>query len=65
VKVSFGTRLESGLRQRLKVFAAVTDRTIEDVVEAALDHYLPPGPAADSDTESAQDSGLMITGGAR
>jgi plasmid stability protein len=45
VKVTFGTRLEAGLRQRLRVYAAVTGRTYEDVVGAALDGYLPPVPA--------------------
>jgi plasmid stability protein len=29
------------LRQRLRVYAAVTGRTVEDVVGAALDGYLP------------------------
>ena len=42
MKVSFGTRLDPSLRQRLKVYAASTDQTIEDVVEAALNGYLPP-----------------------
>jgi len=45
VKVPFGTRLEVGLRQRLRIYAAVTGRTYEDVVSAALDGYLPPAPA--------------------
>ena len=45
MKVTFGTRLEVGLRQRLRVYAAVTGRTYEDVVGAALDGYLPPVPA--------------------
>ena len=42
MKVAFGTRLDPGLRQRVKVFAAATDQTIEDVVEAALTGYLSP-----------------------
>jgi hypothetical protein len=45
LKVSVGTRLEPGLRQRLRMFAAATDQTMEDVVAAALDGYLPPIPA--------------------
>jgi hypothetical protein len=45
VKVSFGTRIAPDLRQRVKIYAAATDRTIEDVVEAALSGYLPPVPA--------------------
>jgi predicted transcriptional regulator len=42
VKIAFGTRLDPDLRQRVKVFAAATDQTIEDVVEAALTGYLSP-----------------------
>ncbi|HTU73113.1 MAG TPA: hypothetical protein VMG38_06300 [Trebonia sp.] len=39
------TRLDSPLRQRLKVYAAVTGLTVEDVVSSALDKYLPVVPA--------------------
>jgi plasmid stability protein len=39
------TRLDGPLRQRLRVYAAVTGRTHEDVVSAALASYLPPAPA--------------------
>ena len=42
MKVQLATRLDTGLRQRLRIFAAVTGRTVEDVVTAALDGYLPP-----------------------
>ncbi len=42
MKVPLATRLDAGLRQRLRVYAAVTGRTVEDVVGAALDGYLPP-----------------------
>jgi hypothetical protein len=42
VKVQLATRLDGGLRQRLRIYAAVTGRTVEDVVSAALDGYLPP-----------------------
>jgi hypothetical protein len=42
VKVQLATRLDGGLRQRLRIYAAVTGRTVEDVVGAALDGYLPP-----------------------
>lgn len=55
MKVPFGTRLEVGLRQRLRVYAAVTGRTYEDVVSAALDGYLPLVPA-----EAATDSPDLI-----
>jgi plasmid stability protein len=55
VKVPFGTRLEVDLRQRLRVYAAVTGRTCEDVVSAALNGYLPPVPA-----EAATDSPDLV-----
>jgi hypothetical protein len=42
VKVQLATRLDAGLRQRLRIYAAVTGRTVADVVGAALDGYLPP-----------------------
>jgi plasmid stability protein len=42
VKVQLATRLDARLRQRLRIYAAVTGRTVEDVVTAALDGYLPP-----------------------
>jgi plasmid stability protein len=42
MKVQLATRLDVGLRQRLRIYAALTGRTVEDVVSAALDGYLPP-----------------------
>ena len=45
MKAPFGTRLDQGLQRRLKVYAAATDRTIEDVVTAALSGYLAGVPA--------------------
>jgi hypothetical protein len=42
VKVQLATRLDPGLRQRLRMYAALTGRTVEDVVSAALNGYLPP-----------------------
>ncbi len=42
MKVQLATRLDSRLRQRLRIYAAVTGRTVEDLVSAALDGYLPP-----------------------
>ena len=42
MKVQLATRLDTGLRQRLRIYAAVSGRTVEDVVTAALDGYLPP-----------------------
>jgi hypothetical protein len=44
MKAEFTTRLDASLRRRLRVFAAVSDRTIEDIVGSALDGYLPPAP---------------------
>jgi hypothetical protein len=42
MKVQLATRLDTALRQRLRIYAAVTGRTVEDLVGAALDGYLPP-----------------------
>jgi hypothetical protein len=42
MKVQLATRLDTGLRQRLRIYAALTGRTVEDLVGAALDRYLPP-----------------------
>jgi hypothetical protein len=42
VKVQLATRVDTALRQRLRVYAALTGRKVEDVVSAALDGYLPP-----------------------
>jgi plasmid stability protein len=53
VKVQLATRLDTGLRQRLKIYAAVTGRTVEDVVSAALDGYLPPASEMIRSADSA------------
>ena len=42
MQVQLATRLDARLRQRLRIYAAVTGRTVTDVVSAALDGYLPP-----------------------
>lgn len=42
MKVPLATRLDDGLRQRLRIYATLTRRTVEDVVSSALDGYLPP-----------------------
>ena len=42
MQVQLATRLDARLRQRLRIYAAVTGRTVADVVSAALDGYLPP-----------------------
>ena len=41
MKVPLTTRLDDGLRQRLRIYAALNRRTVEDVVSVALDGYLP------------------------
>jgi hypothetical protein len=41
MKVPLTTRLDPPLRQRLRVYVAVTGRKVEDVVSAALTGYLP------------------------
>lgn len=56
MKVQLATRLDARLRQRLRVYAAVTGRTVEDVVSAALDGYLP----ATSDMVRGEPSGNML-----
>lgn len=42
MKVDFTTRLDAGLRRRLRIFAAMSEQTIEDIVGSALNSYLPP-----------------------
>jgi plasmid stability protein len=42
VKVQLATRVEPALRRRLRVHAAITGRTVEDLVSEALDGFLPP-----------------------
>jgi len=44
MKVQLGTRVDPDLRQRLRIFAATSGRTVEDVVTKALERYLPPAP---------------------
>ena len=41
MQVQLATRLDAGLRKRLRIYAAVTGRTVADVVSTALDGYLP------------------------
>jgi predicted DNA-binding protein len=41
MQVQLATRLDARLRQRLRIYAAVTGRTVADVVSSALDGYLP------------------------
>lgn len=42
VKVQLATRVDQALRRRLRVHAAITGRTVEDLVTEALSSYLPP-----------------------
>lgn len=42
MKVQLATRLDPRLRQRLRIYAAVTGRTVANVVSVALEGYLPP-----------------------
>ena len=44
VKVQLATRVDTALRQRLRVYVALTGRKVEDVVSAALEGYLPSTP---------------------
>ena len=41
MKEQLATRLDPPLRQRLRVYAAVSGRQVTEVVSAALDGYLP------------------------
>ena len=54
MKEQLATRLEAPLRRRLRIYAAVSGRTVAEVVSAALDGYLPPT----SDMIRDADSGL-------
>ena len=42
MKVQLATRVDQALRRRLRVHAAITGRTVEDLVSEALNGYLPP-----------------------
>ncbi len=59
MKVQLATRLDTGLRQRLRIYAAVTGRTVEDVVSAALDGYLPPASEMIRDASSGPGNDLL------
>ena len=64
VKVQLATRLDPRLRQRLRIYAAFTGRTVEDVVSAALDGYLPPTADMVRDGGSGEDALLAEQPGA-
>jgi plasmid stability protein len=59
MKVQLATRLDTGLRQRLRIYAAVTGRTVEDVVSTALDGYLPPASEMIRDAGSGPGNDLL------
>lgn len=61
MKVQLATRLDTGLRQRLRIYAAVTGRTVEDVVSAALDGYLPPASEMIRDANTGPHDDLLAT----
>ena len=61
MKVQLATRLDTGLRQRLRIYAAVTGRTVEDVVSAALDGYLPPASEMIRDANTGPRDDLLAT----
>jgi hypothetical protein len=60
VKVQLATRLDPGLRQRLRVYAAVSGRTLGDVVSAALEGYLPPTTETVRDAGSEPPEGALL-----
>ena len=58
MKVDFTTRLDVGLRKRLRIFAAVSEQTIEEIVSSALNNYLPPTAETASGSAAALESAL-------
>ena len=61
MKEQLGTRIEATLRRRLRVHAAVTGRTVEDLVSEALEGYLPHAPDMtrdDGEELAAEPSGM-------
>ena len=60
MKVQLATRVDQALRRRLRVHAAITGRTVEDLVSEALDGYLPPTSemVRDSNDAGAEQSGV-------
>ena len=60
MKVQLATRLDTGLRQRLRIYAAVTGRTVEDVISTALNGYLPPASEMIRDADSAAEGNALL-----
>jgi hypothetical protein len=61
MKEKLGTWLEESLGRRLRVYAAINRRTVIDVIDAALDSYLPPlaDLVSTANSENGQASGHM------
>jgi hypothetical protein len=55
------TRQDARLVHRLRVYAAISGRTVTEVVAAALDRYLPPlaDLVRDADSEAGQARGQV------
>jgi len=62
MQVQLATRLDATLRQRLRIYAAVTGRTVADVVSAALDGYLPPADAMVRNVSSGAGEDTALAG---
>jgi predicted DNA-binding protein len=60
MQVQLATRLDTKLRQRLRVYAAVTGRTVADVVSTALDGYLPPTSDMVRDADSGRREDALL-----
>jgi predicted DNA-binding protein len=61
MQVQLATRLDARLRHRLRIYAAVTGRTVADVVSAALDGYLPPAEDMVRDVRSGPGEDAALT----
>ena len=60
MKVQLATRVDTALRQRLRVYVALTGRKVEDVVSAALEGYLPSTP--DMIRDGGEPAGELLAG---
>jgi hypothetical protein len=61
MKVQLATRLDTRLRQRLRIYSAVTGRTVADVVSTALDGYLPPTADMVRDADGGPREAALLT----
>jgi predicted DNA-binding protein len=62
MQVQLATRLDAGLRQRLRIYAAVTGRTVTEVVSAALDGYLPTAEDMIRNADSGPSEDAFLVG---